>query len=583
MRQPPKGGSYLIESTAFENVFTPEDFSDEHRMVAETVSNFIRDKIFPVIEEIELKKKGLMRELLVEAGQLGLLGADIPEEYGGCDTDEISSLIIAEKVGATGSFAVGHGVHCCIGNLPIVFFGNQDQKSRYLPAIAEARMVSGYALTEPDSGSDALSAKSKAVLSDDGKYYILNGGKSFISNAGIADILIVYAKIDGEQFSAFIVDTHADGLTTGPEEKKMGFKGSSTRSVYFDNVKVPVADLLYKPGKGHEVAFNILNIGRHKVSANALGVAKYILDISAGYANERKQFKQPIAEFGMIREKLAEMATRIYAAESTLYRTGGLLMDMMQSLELKGEDAGQLTARGIGEYAIECSLEKVFVTEMEAFVVDEGVQIHGGYGYIAEYAVERLYRDVRVHRIFEGTNEINRILISTTLFRRGTRGSLPLMAAFEELKQSLHGNIPVREDTAGIVQGIKDVFLFVMGVSFEHYGQEIFQEQEILGRLADIAIHAYSSESCWLRAEKAAAVDGRRVQLKRDLASSFIYQTAEKTSFAALEIIASLESGKALLKMQKDLAALLQYIPVDIISLRQKIAATISASGKYVV
>ena len=348
----PKGGSYLLGTADPKTIFSPEDFTDEHRMIAETVSRFLDDKIFPRMEELDGKKDGLMRELLVEAGELGLLGADIPEEHGGTEIDEISSTIIAEKLGATGSFAVGHGGHTGIGNLPIVFFGNEDQKSRYLPAIATAEKVSSYALTEPDSGSDALSVKTKAVLSPDGKHYILNGGKTFISNGGIADMFIVYAKIDGEKFSAFIVDAEDDGLTTGAEEKKMGLKGSSTCSIYFDDVKVPVENLLFEAGKGHVVAFNILNIGRHKAAANAVGAAKYALDLCASYANERKQFKVPIAQFGMIKEKLAEMAIRIYAAESTVYRTGGLLSEIIDSLDRSGLDGGKIAAQGIEEYAV---------------------------------------------------------------------------------------------------------------------------------------------------------------------------------------------------------------------------------------
>ncbi|SHO44112.1 acyl-CoA dehydrogenase family protein [Desulfopila aestuarii] len=582
MTQLPKGGGYLLGSTDPKNIFTPEDFNDEHRMIAETLSRFLEERIFPRMEEMDAKQEGLMREFLVEAGELGLLGADIPEEYGGSEIDEIFSTIIAEKLGATGAFAIGHGGHCGIGNLPIVYFGNEDQKSRYLPNIATAEKISAYALTEPGSGSDALSAKTKAVLSPDGKHYILNGDKTFISNAGIADMFIVYAKIDGEKFSAFIVDAHTDGLTTGAEEKKMGLKGSSTRSVFFDNVKVPVENLLYKPGKGHVVAFNILNIGRHKAAANSVGAAKYALDLSATYANERKQFKVPIAQFGMIKEKLAEMATRIYAAESTVYRTGGLLTEMINTLDPSGPDGYKVIAEGIEEYAVECSLEKVFATEMEAFVVDEGVQIHGGYGYIAEYPIERLYRDARIRRIFEGTNEINRIIIPTTLFRRAARGGFPLKDAMKELKVYLNGETVARENPGDVVQAIKDVFLFVMGVSYERYGDEILKQQEILGRLADLAIQAYTTESTWLRTQKTAAANGQNAKLKTNMATAFIYTTVEKTSLAAREIIATLVTGSELVNMQSDLNKLLNYTPIDIISLRQKIAGAISAAGKYV-
>ncbi len=582
MTQLAKGGSYLFGVTTPQDTFTPEDFEDEHRMLADTVSSFLAEKVFPRMEEIDAKKEGLMRELLVEAGELGLLGADIPEQYDGTETDEICTTIIAEKVGATGSFAIAHGGHTGIGNLPIVYFGNEQQKAAYLPFIVTAEKVSAYALTEPGSGSDALSAKTKAVLSPDGKHYVLNGGKTFISNAGMADIFIVYAKVDGDKFSAFIVDGHAEGLTTGAEEHKMGLKGSSTRSVYFDNVKVPVENLLYEVGKGHVVAFNILNIGRHKIAANAVGAAKLALDESARYANERKQFKVPIAQFGLIKEKLAEMAIRIYAAESAVYRTGGLLNDMMHSLDRSGPDGGRVTAKGIEEYALECSVEKVFASEVEAFVVDEGVQIHGGYGYIADYPIERLYRDARVRRIFEGTNEINRNLIPTTLLRRAAKGAIPLLEAVKGLKAQIPIGFPLRQDPDALVQAAKDIFLFVWGAAHDTYGDDLLKQQEILGRLADIAIYAYAMESAWLRAQKAQAKAYRGAKHMTNMATAFIYTTVEKLFLAAREVPARLTTGSELVKMQTDMAKLLQFTPIDIIGLRREIAGEISSAGKYV-
>jgi alkylation response protein AidB-like acyl-CoA dehydrogenase len=583
MSQLPKGGSFLIGRNDAKNIFTPEDFEDEHRMIAETMSRFLAEEIFPKMEDMDAKKDGLMREFLVKAGELGLLGADIPEDLGGTEVDEICSTIIAEKVGAAGSFAIAHGGHCGIGNLPIVYFGNQQQKEAYLPVIATAEKISAYALTEPGSGSDALSAKTRAVLSPDGKHYILNGGKTFISNAGMADIFIVYAKIDGDKFSAFIVDGHSEGLTTGAEEHKMGLKGSSTRSVFFDNVKVPVENLLFEAGKGHVVAFNILNIGRHKVAANAVGAAKYALDLSASYANERKQFKVPIAQFGLIKEKLAEMAIRIYAAESAVYRTGGLLMDMMHSLDRSGPDGGQIAAKGIEEYAVECSLEKVFASEVEAYVVDEGVQIHGGYGFIAEYPIERLYRDARIRRIFEGTNEINRTIIPTTLLRRAAKGGYPLLQAVKELKiQLAHGISTTGENPGDLVQAAKDAFLYTLGCAYERHGDDLLKQQEILGRLADIAISAYTAESAWLRAQKTTAANGQNAKHKTNMATAFVYSVIEKVALSAREIIAALATGSELMKMQADLARLVEYTPVDIISLRRKIAGAISAAGKYV-
>ncbi|GLI35072.1 acyl-CoA dehydrogenase family protein [Desulforhabdus amnigena] len=580
----PKGGSFLLEAATPQSIFTPEDFAEEHRMIESTMVRFLAEKVFPRLEEVDAKKDGLMRELLVEAGELGILGADIPEQYGGAELDEICSTIIAEKVGAAGSFAIAHGGHTGIGNLPIVFFGNELQKEAYLPSIVTAEKIAAYALTEPGSGSDALSAKTKAVLSADGKHYVLNGAKTFISNAGMADIFIVYAKIDGDKFSAFIVDGDSEGLSTGAEERKMGLKGSSTRSVYFDDVKVPVENLLFEAGKGHVVAFNILNIGRHKVAANAVGASKLALDQSANYANERKQFKVPIAQFGLIKEKLAEMAARIYAAESMIYRTGGLLNDMLHSLDRSGPDGGRVTAKGIEEYALECSLEKVFASEVEAFAVDEGVQIHGGYGFIAEYPVERLYRDARIRRIFEGTNEINRNLIPTTLMRRAAKGDLPLLEAVAELRARMGSGIPVRENADDLIQAAKDVFLFALGAAREKHGEDLLKQQEILSRLADLAIWAYGMESSWLRAQKAAANNGHNgAKHKSNMARLFIYDSLEQIARAAREILMSLAVGSEWVELQAQLTSLLQYTPINLISLRREIAAEVSAAGKYIV
>jgi alkylation response protein AidB-like acyl-CoA dehydrogenase len=574
-----KGGSFLLGETEPGSIFTLEDFADEHRMLANTVSRFIADKVFPVMEDLDSKKEGLMRKLLVEAGELGLLGADIPEEYGGFEMDEISSTIIAEAVGSAGSYGVAHGGQVGIGSLPIVYFGNDAQKRKYLPVLATGEKIAAYALTEPGSGSDALSAKTKAVLSADGKYYVLNGAKQFITNAGMADVFIVYAKIDGDKFSAFIVEGNLEGLSTGAEEKKMGIKGSSTRSVYFDDVKVPAENLLFEIGRGHAVAFNILNIGRHKVSANALGCAKLALNLSANYANERKQFNVPISQFGLIREKLAQMAIRIYTAESMVYRTGGLLSNMLESLDRSGPDGGRIAAAGIEEYAIECSLGKVFASEVQAFVVDEGVQIHGGYGFISEYPIERLYRDARITRIFEGTNEINRTIIPITLIRRAKKGDLALLPAIADLNSRLASGISLRENEAALVQAARDMFLFVLGTALDKFGDALLKNQEILGRLADIAIHAYAMESGLLRACKA----GQNAANKAAMARAFIYESIGKIKTIATEIVAACASGAELAELQDRLAKLVLHVPIDLIALRREIAAKIIEAGKYVV
>lgn len=584
MSQLPKGGSFLIQPTDPQSVFTPEDFAEEHRMIEQTVTKFVADRILTRIEELESQKEGLIRELLEEAGELGLLGAEVPEQYNGFEMDKISSTVIAEGMGRAGSFAMTHGGQVGIGSLPIVFFGNHEQKTKYLPGIVTGESVGAYALTEPGAGSDALSAKTKAVLSPDGKHYILNGAKQFITNAGMADIFIVYAKIDGDKFSAFIVEGGTEGLTTGLEEKKMGIKGSSTRTVYFEDVKVPVENLLFEIGRGHVVAFNILNMGRYKLAANSVGQAKFALELSAGYANERKQFGVPIAQFGMIKEKLAEMAIQIYAAESMVYRTGGLLEDIMHSLDTSGPEGGRVAAKGIEEYALECSLNKVFATEVTSFAVDEGVQIHGGYGFISEYPIERLYRDARIFRIFEGTNEINRVLIPTLLVRKAGKGDLPLLEAAKEIKTRLISGMPARESVEDLVQASKDLFLFVMGLAWEKAGEKLLKQQEILARLADMVITAFAMECSWLRAQKAMGRESEALaRRKMNMARAFIHSRLPRLGLLAGEVVAALCNGQEAKTLMADLSKLMQYAPDDVIALKQEIAASISEVGKYVV
>lgn len=580
----PKGGSFLLEGTDPQSIFTPEDFTEEHKMLARTVKGFVDDQILAHIEELEAQKEGLIKELLLSAGELGLLGAEIPEEYDGFELDKISSTLIAEGMGRAGSFAMTQGGQTGIGSLPIVFFGSEAQKKKYLPGIVTGEKIGAYALTEPGAGSDALAAKTKAVLSADGKYYILNGTKQFITNAGMADVFIVYAKIDGEKFSAFIVDGDSEGLSTGAEEKKMGIKGSSTRTLILEDVKVPAENLLFEIGRGHVVAFNILNMGRYKLAANSVGNAKFALEMAAAYANERKQFNVPIANFGLVREKLAEMALKIYAAESIVYRTGGLLDQMMGSLDTSGPNGGQVAAKGIEEYAVECSMNKVFATEVLGYVVDEGVQIHGGYGFISEYPIERLYRDARIYRIFEGTNEINRSLIPTTLVRRDGKGELALKKGIAALDARLNGDFPARANVAELVQAAKDIFLFTLGRGLDKYGDRLLKQQEILGRLADIAMGAFTMESAWLRAEKAALKDGETgARLKINMAKTYIYANIGRLKSAAQEVLAALAEGQELMGSLVKLDKLTQYTPVNTVALRQEIAAAVSEAGKYVV
>ncbi|WP_045576902.1 acyl-CoA dehydrogenase family protein [Desulfosporosinus sp. I2] len=580
----PKGGSFLLSPTDPQDIFTPEDFTEEHRMIAKMVNDFVTDKVLANMEDLEAKKEGLIRELLEAAGELGLLGADIPEEYDGMELDKISSTLIAEGMGRSGSFAMTQGGQTGIGSLPIVFFGTAEQKKKYLPGIVSAQKIGAYALTEPGAGSDALAAKTKAILSPDGKFYILNGSKQFITTAGMADIFIVYAKIDGEKFTAFIVDGNSEGLSTGAEEKKMGIKGSSTRAVVFDDVKVPAENVLFEIGRGHVVAFNVLNMGRYKLAANSVGNAKFALELAATYANERQQFNTPISNFGLIREKLAEMAIRTYAIESMVYRTGGLLENILHSLDISGADGGQVAAKGIEEYALECSINKVFATEALAYVVDEGVQIHGGYGFISEYPIERLYRDARIYRIFEGTNEINRILIPTTILRRVAKGDLDLKQARKKLKEQQNAGPLTRQGTGDLVQAAKDIFLYIFGVGLDKYGESLLKQQEILGRLADLAMGAFAIESVWLRVQKAVAKHGEaEAKLKNNLTEAFIYSQIGKLELIAKECISALAEVETLQALDLDLKKLVVYTPRNVIRLRQEIAAAVVKAAKYVV
>lgn len=584
MKDLPKGGGFLFRETNYQDIFTPEDFTLEHKMLYRTAMSFVTDRVLGVMDDLEAKQDGLNKQLLQEAGQLGINSLDIPEEYGGMDMDKISTVIVAECMGKGGSFAMTQGGHTGIGSMPIVMFGNHEQKKKYLPGVATGEKAGAYALTEPGAGSDAMSAKTRADLSPDGKHYILNGTKQFITNSAFADFFIVYAKIDGDKYTAFIVDADSEGLSLGPEEKKMGIKGSSTRQVIFDNVKVPVENVLFQIGRGHIVAFNILNLGRYKLAANALGASKHAIELAATYANERKQFGTTIAQFGLIKEKLAKMAIKTFVAESMLYRTGGLLDTILKGLDTSGEDGGQIAAKGIEEYALECSINKVFATEVQAYVVDEGVQIHGGYGYSSEYPIERLYRDARIYRIFEGTNEINRIIIPTTILRRAEKGELPLQEGIQKLKEYIAAGGTLREDEDGLVQAAKDIFLLTIAASLEKYGKDLSKQQEIVGRLADLAIQAFAMESVWLRTQKVVANEGEaKEKLKLWMASAYIYGNMANLESIAKEVLTAVADGEKLEKLLGDLKTVTQYNSRNTIALYRDIAAAISEEGKYVV
>src|SRR5579862_3445058 len=474
-----KGGAFLIENRAPEEIFTPEDFTAEHRAIAKTTEEFFNKEVAPHLEEIQHQQHAVAAEILKKSAALGFTAVVIPEKFGGMEMDLTSMMMVAEGVARDGSYSAWHGAHTGIGTLPLLLFGTEAQKQKYLPKLASAEMIAAYCLSEPQAGSDALAARTRADLSPDGTHYVLNGQKMWITNGGFADLYTVFAKVDGEKFTAFLVERAWPGVSPGKEEQKMGIKGSSTTAVYLDNVKVPVENVLGEIGRGHIIAFNILNLGRLKLGPFALGGAKEVLRVSLKYAKERKAFGKSIAEFGMIQHKLAEMAIRIYAAESTTWRVVGLIENEMAGFSWKNAGAAQTMLKAVEEYATECSYIKIFASEMLDYVVDEGVQIHGGYGYHQDYAVETAYRDSRINRIFEGTNEINRLLATGMLLKRAQRGQLPLVEAVKKLQaEVLSGPTP-----ASLVDNAKKTALFTLGIAYQKYGTALEDQQEVLASI----------------------------------------------------------------------------------------------------
>jgi alkylation response protein AidB-like acyl-CoA dehydrogenase len=584
------GGSFIIDSIGSDSIVTPEDFSEEQRMIAEMTKSFIEGEVLPKDEEIEKLNYELTVELMRKAAELGLLGADVPEAYDGLGLDKVSTTLIGEKLSKGSSFALSVGAHVGIGTLPIVYFGNQEQKKKYLPDLASGAKIAAYCLTEPSSGSDALGAKTTAVLSEDGKHYILNGTKQFITNAAFADIFIVYAKVDGKDFSTFIVERTMEGVSVGPEEKKMGIKGSSTCPLILEDVKVPVENLLWEVGKGHLIAFNILNIGRFKLAAGCLGGAKDTIEIAAKYANERTQFGQPISSFPLIRKKLAEMNTRTFVLESMVYRTAGLIDEGLRDIDYNSAEAGVQSAKAIAEYALEASINKVFGSETLDAVADEGVQIHGGYGFIQEYKVERIYRDSRINRIFEGTNEINRMLIPGTLMKRALKGDLPLMEKAQSLQSELLQLVPGRtfedplEQETHLLDMAKKIFLMIGGLAVQKYQLKMEKEQEMLSNLADIMILVYAMESALLRAKKIIAKQGEeKAGTATAMAQIFANESFERIEAAARESLAAMESGDMLRTQLSMLKKLTRRTPINTVELKREIGARIVKSEKYIV
>lgn len=585
-----KGGAFLIEDLSGEDIITPEDFTDEHRMIAKTTEEFVEKEVVPHLEEIENHQFEHSVNLLKKAGELGLLSADIPEEYGGLNLDKISSSLIAEKFVRAGGFSITHGAHVGIGTLPIVFFGNEEQKEKYLPKLATGELIAAYALTEPSSGSDALGAKTTAVLNGAGTHYILNGEKQWITNSAFADIFVVYAKIDGEHFSAFIVEREFPGVSVGPEEKKMGIKGSSTRTLILEDAEVPVENLLGEKGRGHTIAFNILNVGRYKLAIGGVGGAKVALEIATKYVNEREQFNQKISSFTLTQGKLGTMAAAIYANESAVYRTVGLFEQRMGSLTEEQLKDGREVAKAIAEYQIECSMNKFMCTELLDYVVDEAVQLHGGYGYMQEYEVERMYRDSRINRIFEGTNEINRLLVPGTLLKKALKGELPLLEKAQGMQEELLMMMPAEigdeplELQKYLVKNAKKIVLLTAGLAAQKYMQKIEHEQEILANLADMVAEIYNMESAILRTEKAINRDGFEKHRQKLLYTEVYVQEAfNRIEADAKEILIAVEEGDQLRMMLSALRKLTRHDPVNVIQKKREIAAKIIAEEKYVV
>jgi alkylation response protein AidB-like acyl-CoA dehydrogenase len=585
-----KGGSFLIEDISYDRLFTPEDFTEEHLMIAKTAEDFVEKEVVPQLEHLENHEFDRTVKLLKKAGELGLLAVDVPEEYDGLALDKITSSILTEKMAGGGGFSLSHGAHVGIGSLPIVLFGNEDQKRRYLPALASGEKLAAYALTEPGSGSDALGARTTARLNAAGTHYILNGEKQWITNAGFADVFVVYAKIDGEQFTAFIVDRDFAGVSTGAEEKKMGIKSSSTRTLILEDVPVPVENLLGEIGKGHVIAFNILNIGRYKLAVGSVGGSKKAFELTVKYANGRQQFKTPISQFNLTKEKFGTLASKIYAAESSVYRTIGLYEENQGKLSTEEEKDIKLVANSIAEYAIECSLNKFFASEVLAYVTDEGVQIHGGYGFMQEYAIERAYRDARIQRIFEGTNEINRLLVPGTLLKKAFKGELPLfqkaMALQEELMMLMPeepGDEPLAQEKY-LVRNAKKIALLAAGLAAQKFGKALEKEQEVLANIADLISNVYAMESVALRTEKAIAKTGLDKNKQKLLYTQIYCQEAfNELEAIAKETLIAVEQGDTLRMMLSSLRKFTRHTPINVIAKKREAADVIIEAERYLV
>jgi alkylation response protein AidB-like acyl-CoA dehydrogenase len=585
-----KGGSFLIEERSPDDIFTPDDITDQHRLIAQTAREFVVQEVLPRLDELEAKKPGLLRELLQKAAAVGLCGTDVPQKYGGLQLDKVSSVIVSEETARDGAWSATLGAQAGIGILPIAFFGTESQKEKYLPKLVNAEWVGAYCLSEATSASDALNAKTKAVLSADGKHYILKGTKHWITNGGIADVYIVFAKVDSEKFTAFIVERSFPGVSPGAEEHKMGIRGSSTTPVNLENAEVPVENVLGEIGKGHQIAFNILNMGRLKLGAGCIGGCKHLFAEAVRWAKEREAFGHRIADFGLIKEKLGEMAVRIYAAESMGYRTAGMIDEWLGGLDQGAPDASKQILKALEQYAVECSVIKVVGTELLDFVSDETVQIYGGYGFSSDYPIERTYRDQRVNRIFEGTNEINRLLITDMLMKRSIKGELGLIAAAQRLAEEVLAAPSLGEPSedgllaaeAQLLAGAKKVLLMVAGSAVQKYMQALTEEQEVIGVLSNLVMDVYGMESALLRTRKKAQRASNGAEGVEAVATRcFIYEAADRMETEARLALARIAEGDTLRVQLGVLRRFLRRTPPDLIGLRRQVANRALDLGRY--
>ena len=585
-----KGGSFLVENRTPTEVFTPEDLSEEQRQMAATVAQFARDEILPAAEEIEEKKPGVLAALMRKAAELGFASVDIPEEYGGLGMDKTTSTLITDHLSVLASFSTAFGAHIGIATLPLVWYGSEEQKQRYLPKLASGEWLGAYGLSEASSGSDAMNIRTRATLSADGTTYTLNGEKMWITNCGIAGLYTVFAKIDGEKFSAFLIERDTPGLTVGAEEHKLGIRGSSTCPLVLQDCKVPAGNLLGEPGKGHHIAFNVLNVGRFKLGVACIGGARHALAHTIEYAKQRKAFGKAIAEFGLIQRKIAQGATQLYAAESMAYRTVGMIDASLEQLGDHASRSSREIQKCIEEYAVECSILKVYGSEMLTVVADELIATMGGYGYVEEYPAERFYRDARINRIFEGTNEINRLIITGWLMKRALSGDLPLLGAIKTLMDevtqppSLDGSVDMGEALAReseLLASLKKIALFAAGVASQRFMAALQEQQEVMADLADVITQVFALESALLRARKLGRSGKHSAKVAADMTGLLADESVAMAEQAAKRVLAACGEGDMLRTQLAILRRLARFTPADSVGLSRAVARECIQAGKY--